>query len=131
MVSKELSFQMTLMAPAIILTAFICSDAEKYDYVVVLKLEHQFPLADLCVNGKTDTCTGLSLDQATSVCGKEYNTYKKDTHYTNITLVKCNGNTCHAEIATNDTLYHAGLDCTQKGTDAACSCIVYRRVNVE
>uniref|UniRef100_A0A8D8S461 Uncharacterized protein n=1 Tax=Cacopsylla melanoneura TaxID=428564 RepID=A0A8D8S461_9HEMI len=93
-------------------------------------------VSDLCVNGKTDTCTKLTLEQVTSVCGgsiEQEGLPGKGKTYHNYTKVeaKCIGATCHGEIATNNEWYHTGLDCTQNGTKASCKCQPYERVKLK
>uniref|UniRef100_A0A8D9AZK0 Uncharacterized protein n=1 Tax=Cacopsylla melanoneura TaxID=428564 RepID=A0A8D9AZK0_9HEMI len=123
--SKTVTFQVTPAPAAIIFTSFVSA---KIDWQEIGKFTGDIPaVADLCVNGKTDTCTAMTLDQATGVCGKTFGT----EYLTKITEVKCNGATCHAEIATNYTRYHAGLDCQQKGPSASCVCIMYRERKTE
>uniref|UniRef100_A0A8D8TRY4 Uncharacterized protein n=1 Tax=Cacopsylla melanoneura TaxID=428564 RepID=A0A8D8TRY4_9HEMI len=124
--SKTLTFQVTLALAAIIFTSFVSAISDK-DWERKRYRSGDIPVADLCVNGKTETCTAMTLDQATHVCGKTVGIL----HFTNITKVKCNGATCHAEIATNITECHAGLDCQQKGPSASCVCIMYRERKTE
>uniref|UniRef100_A0A8D9EHA0 Uncharacterized protein n=1 Tax=Cacopsylla melanoneura TaxID=428564 RepID=A0A8D9EHA0_9HEMI len=125
MVSKELSFQMSLPL-AIILTSFICFAATKEPDILVDKINKTLAVVDLCVAGKTATCTGLTLDQATSVCGKEFNDHiRHNARYTKFNKVLCVGRSCHAELATNDSVIYGVLDCTQDGNHATCACQVY------
>uniref|UniRef100_A0A8D8TUN5 Uncharacterized protein n=1 Tax=Cacopsylla melanoneura TaxID=428564 RepID=A0A8D8TUN5_9HEMI len=100
-------------------------------------------VANLCPGAG---CASITIDQARSVCGDRFpvdspkNPGKGDDNdksqppppkfasFTNLSPAKCNGVTCHVEVETDLPDYHAGMDCTQKGPAAACTCTVYRRV---
>uniref|UniRef100_A0A8D8PPL7 Uncharacterized protein n=1 Tax=Cacopsylla melanoneura TaxID=428564 RepID=A0A8D8PPL7_9HEMI len=119
--SKALSFQMNLTLTAIIFISFVCSAKE---FVAIKTVEGNLTIADLCVNGKTDTCAKMTFDQATSVCGKTLGFWT--LKYTNFTVPKCNGPNCHTELNVTLPDIHAALDCQQNGTAAKCTCVLYQ-----
>ncbi|KAI5710020.1 hypothetical protein M8J76_002957 [Diaphorina citri] len=69
------------------------------------------------------SCPNFTIDQAKSVCFTTLYNY----NYIRITQHKCNGVTCHLEVATDSKTAHAAIDCKQK-TDiiANCTCSLYR-----
>ncbi|KAL1456701.1 hypothetical protein WDU94_001409 [Cyamophila willieti] len=91
--------------------------------------------ANLCPSG----CEKITINQAKPVCGGNITVPKPNiyfkvdietVHFTSITSAKCNGATCHVEIGTDQVdAWHAGMDCTQKGTDAACACTIYMKTD--
>uniref|UniRef100_A0A8D8SEM1 Secreted protein n=1 Tax=Cacopsylla melanoneura TaxID=428564 RepID=A0A8D8SEM1_9HEMI len=121
MKSKALSFQVTLAVTAIILTSFLSSGKE-YAATGSIK-DGNITVSNLCVNGKNETCTKMTLDQATSVCGKKYGEW----NYINITARKClkyRPSICYAELGLGGG-YYSHLECEQHGTIAKCTCNVY------
>uniref|UniRef100_A0A8D9AHW4 Secreted protein n=1 Tax=Cacopsylla melanoneura TaxID=428564 RepID=A0A8D9AHW4_9HEMI len=131
MVSKALSFQVTLALTAIILTSSVCCQSTtvktwplKYD-----TRTGSFPTVDLCVPGKPQSCNNMKLDQATAVCGKSYNNY----NFNKIAEAKCKEGTCLARIHTTDKFWIADLECKQAGRDpdATCTCTVFLLSEVE
>uniref|UniRef100_A0A8D8SAZ9 Secreted protein n=1 Tax=Cacopsylla melanoneura TaxID=428564 RepID=A0A8D8SAZ9_9HEMI len=119
---KALFFQVTLAVTAIILTTFISSGSgEGRDDVKTTNGDMN--ISNLCVNGKNETCTKMTLDQATSVCGKKYGEW----NYINITARKClkyRPSICYAELGLGGG-YYSHLECEQHGTIAKCTCNVY------
>uniref|UniRef100_A0A8D8SB36 Secreted protein n=1 Tax=Cacopsylla melanoneura TaxID=428564 RepID=A0A8D8SB36_9HEMI len=118
---KALFFQVTLAVTAIILTSFLSSGKE---YARTGGINHgNITVSNLCVNGKNETCTKMTLDQATSVCGKKYGEW----NYINITARKClkyRPSICYAELGLGGG-YYSHLECEQHGTIAKCTCNVY------
>uniref|UniRef100_A0A8D9A231 Secreted protein n=1 Tax=Cacopsylla melanoneura TaxID=428564 RepID=A0A8D9A231_9HEMI len=118
---KALFFQVTLAVTAIILTSFLSSGKE---YAATGSIKHgNITVSNLCVNGKNETCTKMTLDQATSVCGKKYGEW----NYINITARKClkyRPSICYAELGLGGG-YYSHLECEQHGTIAKCTCNVY------
>uniref|UniRef100_A0A8D9EQ22 Uncharacterized protein n=1 Tax=Cacopsylla melanoneura TaxID=428564 RepID=A0A8D9EQ22_9HEMI len=122
MASKNTPFQVTLALTAIGLTYFLLqSEATKKS---VQMIKGTLSVTDLCVNNKVDSCTGLTLDQATGIC----NTSNKFTlNFTEIEEVQCDGATCHLGIATNDPKHTVVIECHQNGTIASCTCYFYSK----
>uniref|UniRef100_A0A8D8ZWK5 Uncharacterized protein n=1 Tax=Cacopsylla melanoneura TaxID=428564 RepID=A0A8D8ZWK5_9HEMI len=134
MVSKRLSCQVILVALAIILTSLVCSVATKVDFEEVENSTQQsVPLVNLCKNDNNggqniSSCARMLLDTVVGAC--KYLSFIQ-FHYTNITDVRCKGITCHAEIATTNEMYHAGLDCVQDANSsqtASCTCRIYHKI---
>uniref|UniRef100_A0A8D9DYA5 Uncharacterized protein n=1 Tax=Cacopsylla melanoneura TaxID=428564 RepID=A0A8D9DYA5_9HEMI len=140
MVSKKISCQVILVALAIILTSLVCSVATKVDFEEVENSTQQsVPLVNLCKyknNGDYNnigdqdifSCARMLLDTVVGAC--KYLSFIQ-FHYTNITDVRCKGITCHAEIATTNEMYHAGLDCVQNANSsqtASCTCRIYHKI---
>ncbi|KAL1449542.1 hypothetical protein WDU94_002038 [Cyamophila willieti] len=130
MATKENLVQMTVAVILVFITLQSVLAVEFYYVPLWDKTKANMTIADLCVNGKTETCTKLTMQQVTAVCGVSYLQDGTTTphNYTGITEAKCNGTTCHVEISTNSEWYHTGLDCIQNGTTASCVCQPYEKV---
>uniref|UniRef100_A0A8D8TR69 Uncharacterized protein n=1 Tax=Cacopsylla melanoneura TaxID=428564 RepID=A0A8D8TR69_9HEMI len=130
MVSKSVSFQVTLALSAIILTSLVCSQSTtpKYYDITYDTLNGSIPVVDLCVAGKSASCTSMTLDQATVVCKKAYTTEKGYITFTFKKIVepKCDGGTCHVVIDADQEGWYADFACKQgANATALCSCRVY------
>ncbi|KAL1456863.1 hypothetical protein WDU94_001553 [Cyamophila willieti] len=80
----------------------------------------------ILLNATKPVCGGR-IDRSTSEGDKIIHAY---INFMRISSARCNGATCHLEVGTDNVNWHAGVDCTQKGTAAACSCIVYEKIEV-
>lgn len=89
-------------------------------------------LQNLCIKERAfSTCYHIDLDKATKMCGKTYtpNIYYNIT-FNGVADQFCDGNRCHLEVATDNSDFHAGVDCFEKsggGGVATCTCIIYAK----
>lgn len=86
-------------------------------------------LNNLCAPGGDGSCKQFenNVNNARVVCGGELEAeYNYKPKYTSVKSVQCKGQTCTVDVSTNDTTYHAVIECVQSEPGVAwCNCSKY------